>query len=99
MLAWETFQSFLESKLGKESVDQWVRTLKQLHFDAGNIYLEAKDTFQIHWFEEHVRDTNQIFGRISFFICYYFNKIFFLYYLFNFFFLLDYTTLTFCLSE
>jgi chromosomal replication initiator protein len=26
-----------------------------IRFDAGNIYLEARDSFQIAWFEEHIR--------------------------------------------
>lgn len=55
MQAWEEFITTLESEIGKEPVDKWVRPLKILHFDACNLYLEAKDTFQIMWFEEHIR--------------------------------------------
>ncbi|MBS0625966.1 MAG: ATP-binding protein [Verrucomicrobia bacterium] len=55
MLAWEEFITQLESQLGPEIVDEWLRPLKILKFDAANLYLEAKEPFQIHWFEEHVR--------------------------------------------
>ncbi len=55
MQAWLDFLSFHEKYLGKESVDKWLRSLKVIHFDSGNLYLEAKDSFQMLWFEEHVR--------------------------------------------
>lgn len=53
--SWETFLNRLESDVGVISVDRWLRTLKIVRFDAGNLYLEARDPFQILWFEEHVR--------------------------------------------
>lgn len=46
MQAWENFLTEQESSLGKEAVDKWLRTLKILRFDAGNLYLEANDQFQ-----------------------------------------------------
>lgn len=55
MQAWFDFLSSQEKLLGKESVDKWLRPLKVVHFDSGNLYLEAKDSFQVLWFEEHVR--------------------------------------------
>lgn len=55
MQAWEQFVVSVERELGKETTDHWLRTLRIKRFDAGNIYLEAKDTFQILWFEEHIR--------------------------------------------
>ncbi|MBS0654022.1 MAG: chromosomal replication initiator protein DnaA [Verrucomicrobia bacterium] len=55
MQAWFDFLSSHEKQLGKESVDKWLRPLKVVHFDSGNLYLEAKDSFQVLWFEEHVR--------------------------------------------
>jgi len=55
MQAWQHFLTALESDLGAETVDKWLRSLKVMHFDAGNLYLEAADSFQIAWFEEHIR--------------------------------------------
>ena len=55
MLAWETFLDKQEGELGKETVDQWLRSFTVLRFDAGNLYLEAQDSFQATWFEEHIR--------------------------------------------
>lgn len=55
MQAWEDFLKNQENLLGKSVVEKWLRTLKVVHFDSGNLYLEAKDSFQILWFEEHVR--------------------------------------------
>lgn len=55
MQAWIEFLDSLESQLGKEPVQRWLRPIKIVHFDSGNLYLEAKDSFQVLWFEEHVR--------------------------------------------
>lgn len=55
MRAWDNLLSLQEKRLGKETVDKWLRPLKVTHFDACNLYLEASDTFQISWFEEHLR--------------------------------------------
>lgn len=54
MKAWEYFLTFLEKKIGQESVHKWVRSLKIIRFDACNLYLEADDSFQETWIEEHV---------------------------------------------
>ena len=55
MQAWQQFLTALESDLGADTVNKWLRPLKVVHFDAGNLYLEAADSFQIVWFEEHIR--------------------------------------------
>lgn len=55
MQAWEDFLKEQDSILGKKTVDKWLRSLQILHFDACNLYLEAKDSFQALWFEEHIR--------------------------------------------
>lgn len=55
MKAWEEFLALQEQELGAEAVDKWLKPLTVLRFDAGNLYLEAKDSFQAIWFEEHVR--------------------------------------------
>ena len=55
MQAWEQFLLYLEENLGKKTVNKWLRTLNVVHFDACNLYLEAKDSIHILWFEEHVR--------------------------------------------
>lgn len=55
MQAWESFLSTLQIQLGDEAINKWLRPLKVVHFDACNLYLEAQNSFQIEWFEEHVR--------------------------------------------
>ncbi len=55
MKAWENFLALLEIELGVETVRKWLRPLKVLRFDACNLYLEARDSFQGLWFEEHIR--------------------------------------------
>lgn len=59
MRAWEEFLTKQDSELGKETVDKWLRPLKMVRFDACNLYLEAGDSFQAEWFEEHVRSRVQ----------------------------------------
>lgn len=55
MQAWEKFLNLQEAELGAETVQKWLRPLKVVRFDAGNLYLQANDSFQILWFEEHIR--------------------------------------------
>ncbi len=55
MQAWVQFLDLLENELGKETVEKWLRNLKIQRFDACNLYLEAQNSFQVLWFEEHVR--------------------------------------------
>ena len=55
MKQWQDFLSRQESEIGIETVNHWLRPLKIQHYDACNLYLEARDAFQILWFEEHVR--------------------------------------------
>ncbi len=55
MQAWEDFLKKQEAPLGQDGVNKWLRSLKIVHFDSGNLYLEAKDSFQALWFEEHIR--------------------------------------------
>lgn len=55
MKAWEQFLESIEKLVGSEAIEQWLKSLKIIRFDAGNLYLEAKDSFQIAWFEEHIR--------------------------------------------
>lgn len=55
MQVWEEFLLRLEQDLGVETVKKWLRSLKLLRYDACNLYLEAKDSFQALWFEEHIR--------------------------------------------
>ena len=56
MKLWEAFLDQLEDELGKETVNTWLRPLKVAGFDAGNIYLDSPDAFQIQWFKEHVAE-------------------------------------------
>ncbi|MCB1080482.1 MAG: chromosomal replication initiation protein, partial [Chlamydiia bacterium] len=53
MKAWTQFLQLLDQEIGKSAVDQWLRTLKVVKFDAGNLHLDATDSFQINWFQEY----------------------------------------------
>ena len=59
MQAWESFVETLEIEMGSDTVQKWLKSLKVLRFDACNLYLEAKDAFQVMWFEEHIRKKAQ----------------------------------------
>lgn len=59
MQAWEEFLQAQEKKVGRIAVDKWLRPLKVVRFDACNLYLEARDSFQALWFEEHIRHQAQ----------------------------------------
>ncbi len=63
MHAWEKFLLELENSLGRETVIQWLRPLKVTDFDACNLYLEAQDSFQLAWFEEHMRQ--KVKGKLA----------------------------------
>lgn len=54
MQAWEQFLISLEKQFGVDTVNKWLRTLKIVRFDACNLFLETKDTFQAMWVEEHI---------------------------------------------
>ena len=66
MKEWDTFLFYLEKKLGKSSVDKWLRTLEILSFDARNLYLKPTDSFQISWFNEHVKPRLKSFVNTNF---------------------------------
>lgn len=59
MQAWEKFLSLQEAELGVETVNKWLRSLQVERFDACNLYLKASSSFQILWFEEHIRKKAQ----------------------------------------
>lgn len=52
---WTAFLETQANVVGKDAIDRWARTLKIVHFDAGNLYLEASDPFQESWFEQYLR--------------------------------------------
>jgi chromosomal replication initiator protein len=54
MQAWNDFIKQQERILGKECVDKWLRTLKVVKFDACNLYLEAENSLQKVFFDEHM---------------------------------------------
>lgn len=54
MNQWSNLLKQLDRELGTDTVDKWLRTLKVIKFDAGNIFLDAADSFQINWFKEYV---------------------------------------------
>ncbi len=55
MQTWTAFVHKQELLLGQEAAARFLHPLKVVHFDSGNLYLEAKDSFQLEWFEEHIR--------------------------------------------
>ncbi|MBI3211998.1 MAG: ATP-binding protein [Simkania negevensis] len=55
MKVWEIFLKQQEKEFGKEISKQWLYSLKVLKFDARNLYLEAKNPFHIHWFNEYIQ--------------------------------------------
>lgn len=59
MQAWEKFLSLQDAELGVETVNKWLRSLQVERFDACNLYLKASSSFQILWFEEHIRKKAQ----------------------------------------
>lgn len=54
MKAWNELLTQLDQELGTETVNTWIRPLKIIKFDAGNLYLDAIDSFQVNWFNEVV---------------------------------------------
>jgi chromosomal replication initiator protein len=63
MKVWEDFLQTQVKDLGSEAIEKWAKSLKVVFFDAGNLYLEAKDLFQLNWFEEHLRPQIRQFFR------------------------------------
>jgi chromosomal replication initiator protein len=55
MKAWEDFLQAQEKEISTKAVSHWLRSLKVVHFDAANLYLEAKDALHVNWFEEQMR--------------------------------------------
>lgn len=55
MREWQEFLQRQEDEFGSETVDRWLRTLHVASFDACNLYLQAADSFQASWFDEHIR--------------------------------------------
>jgi len=54
MNQWSNLLKQLAKELGPDAVDKWLRPLRVVKFDAGNIFLDAADSFQINWFKEYV---------------------------------------------
>jgi chromosomal replication initiator protein len=63
MRQWESFLQEQEAVFGKKTIEQWIKPLKVVDFDAANLYLEGSDTFQLRWFEEHFRPQIQQYFR------------------------------------
>lgn len=55
MKAWSDFLQKMEMKLGVHTIEQWVKPIRVVQFDARNLYLESDDPLHISWFEEHIR--------------------------------------------
>lgn len=56
MKIWDSFINAQEDEMGVETVRKWLKSLKVKDYDAQNLHLEAQDTFQAMWFEEHMRN-------------------------------------------
>ncbi|MCB1107961.1 MAG: chromosomal replication initiator protein DnaA [Chlamydiia bacterium] len=54
MKQWSKLLEELDRELGTETVNQWLRPLKIVKFDAGNLFLDAADSFQVNWFKEYL---------------------------------------------
>lgn len=52
---WQTFLERLVHELGADTVDRWARSLVVRPGNGPKLTLEAKDSFQALWFEEHLR--------------------------------------------
>lgn len=63
MKAWKEFLAQQENTLGAAAVKKWLVPLKVVNYDAGNLYLEAENSFQVVWFEEHVRPKLQLLNN------------------------------------
>lgn len=63
MQKWDAFVHHLSSALGKAPVEKWLEGVQLSKFDAHNIHLLARDSFQIHWFSEHVKPLANTFLR------------------------------------
>ncbi len=55
MKEWQAFLEEQKKELGCDAIDRWAKSLKIINFDAGNLYLEAEDPFQLYWFEQYLR--------------------------------------------
>ncbi len=55
MKDWAVFLEKLESSFGRKVIKKWLHPLKIKSYDARNLYLEAENSFQVSWFEEHIK--------------------------------------------
>ena len=65
MRLWKEFIDQQEKVYGKATIDGWLRSLNVVTFDARNLYLEAAHSFQVNWFEEHIRPKLKFFQGSS----------------------------------
>jgi chromosomal replication initiator protein len=55
LACWQAFLERLDKELGTETVDRWARSLIVKTGNGPKLTIEAKDSFQALWFEEHLR--------------------------------------------
>jgi len=55
MKEWAQFIDEQKVVFGAETVEKWLKPLKIVRFDACNLYLQAQNSFQSLWFDEHIR--------------------------------------------
>lgn len=55
MKIWNDFLQSLEAELGEATVNQWLRPMEISQVKPGEWHLVASDSFQMLWFEEHIR--------------------------------------------
>lgn len=55
MKVWQEFLRSLDQELGEQTVDTWLRSLPVHVLQPDLLQIHARDSFQVLWFEEHVR--------------------------------------------
>ena len=55
MQSWIEFLKKQKKEFSELTFKKWVDPIKVVKFDACNLYLECENSFQLLWFEEHIR--------------------------------------------
>lgn len=54
MNPWLKFLKTLDTLFDDKTINEWIKPIKLVNFDARNVYLKAENPFQIAWFNEHI---------------------------------------------
>jgi chromosomal replication initiator protein len=55
MQSWIEFLKKQKKEFNETTFKKWIDPIKVIKFDACNLYLECENSFQLIWFEEHIR--------------------------------------------